>query len=602
MIEASLKVTEGMGRKLGDSIFDARMKYASEGRVDAGSGMVVDEQKIGLIQARINEMTALARQKFKEGTKESVDDARRLWGEVEKLTTDLFDQQTKKRRTEFDEMVRRGQVQPSRVEFDPVTGQMKAQYEFRVQTAQLERQLKSLADERLAAEQKLRAEKQKQMQMAEQMELREKERVKTIQQAISELEKIKVMDDKGQPTERFKRDPQEALAEFDRQAAIARQAASQLEIRDRLATLDFINKQREALEREVNTRMLGERSRTEQEAAQMQLKIIQDRITQVETAFDAATGRIANNAKKVSVSIGSILAADVGDNISRFQQVFNLNISASKARELNALKDSLRELGTEAKRANEDFAGNKTKENLDKATKALDAFIEKYREFVRVQTGQNIEDLPANSLARRRFDELTRQRQAMQDDMEAQAKAKADLESLRASGERMKESMGSIPDIFGLIAQAAGQAVAPTTQSIDQIVAGIDRVILKAKEAAREIANMGGVVPPQGGGPNGYFGGQPRTYAFGGRGSDDQLAFINAKERVMTSEAEANWSPLLRAMNAGLTPNQAMGGSQVTNVGDININMSAGAPASQNVRTFAKTLRRALRRGVATLD
>jgi hypothetical protein len=71
---------------------------------------------------------------------------------------------------------------------------------------------------------------------------------------------------------------------------------------------------------------------------------------------------------------------------------------------------------------------------------------------------------------------------------------------------------------------------------------------------------------------------------------------------VMTGEATDNWSPLLRMINAGLTPNQAHGGGNVTNVGDININMQRDAPPDQNVRTFAKSLRRALRRGIVSLE
>lgn len=594
MIDASLKASEGIGRKLGDQIFDARMKYASEGRVDLASGMVVDEQKTALIKARINEITALARSKFKEGTKESVDDARRLYGELEKLTTELFDAETKKRRTQFDEMVKRGQVQPTAVEFDPQTGQMRARYDFTVKTVELENQLKAIAGERLAAEQKLRAEKERQLKAVQDLELRERERVKTIQQAISEIEKIRVLDDKGEPTAKFKDDPRKALAEFDRQAAIARQAASQLEVRDRLQTLDFLGKQREALEREVNARVLADRTRSEQESAQMQRKLVNDRLVDIERSFNAATQRMANEAKKVSVTLQSIGEADF--SLSR-------NWLFGKPTQAGKMVAELRTLQKTALEANEAFAKDKTKANLDANVKALDAFIEKYKEYVRTATGKEINQLPENSPGMLRLKALEAERQALVDAMDAQAKAKADLDKMTQAGEQMKDAIGGIPNVWKLIEQAAGVSTPVITKSIDQIIAKTDELILKAKQAADAIAEMGGAVPNQAGPrPGGYFGGQPRTYAFGGRGSDDQLAYINRKETVMTGEASDNWSPLLRAMNAGLTPTQAVGGNSVTNVGDININMQGSNTPTQNVRTFAKSLRRALRRGIATLE
>ncbi len=604
IIKSSLKSSEEVQRKLGDSIFAERNKYASEGHVDSVTGMVVDEQKIGLIKTRITELSNLAREKFAEGTKESVDDARKLYGEVEKLTTELFDQQTKKRRTEFDEQVRRGTAIPKSYDFDPQTGAMKERYEFTVKTADLERQLKNIANEKLAAEQKLRDEKEKQLKLVQDQELREKERVKTIQQAITEIEKLRVLDDKGDPTKKFKKDPKEALAEFDRQDAIARKAAEGFEVRDRLQTLDFLDKQRLALEKEVNAAILSERSKTEQETTQMQGKAAADRFVALREAAATASSAAANEAKKLAVTIKTISEADL-QGPRGVDLVFDLTnlLKAGQLIKNAKIKEDLDLVAKAAIEANEAFAGAKTKENLKKNIEALDEYIAKLKSAIEQATGKDIGDLPKESGGRQRFDELLRSRKALSDSLDIQEKAKADLESLQKSGDKMKEAIQDIPGVFGLIEQAAGKSVAPTIDSLDQIIGKIGQIIKKAEAAAEAIKNIGGVVPPpvEAGNPNGFFGGQPRYYAFGGRGSDDQLAYINRRETVMTGQATEAWSPLLRAMNAGMSPKQLSGGT-VTTVGDINIQMQGDAPASQNVRNFAKGLRRAIRRGTVSLD
>lgn len=603
MIEASLKSSEGVERKLNDSIFDTRMKYASEGRLDNSLNMVVDDQKSELIKTRINEITALARNKFREGTKESVDDARRLYGEVEKLTSELFDIETKKRRTQFDEMVRRGSVMPTAMDFDPSTGGLKARYEFTVRTVELEDRLRSLANEKLRAESALRAEKERQLKITLDLELREQARVKAIQQAVSEIEKIRVTDDKGDPSSKYKDNPRQALADFDRQARIARQAAAQLEIRDRLQTLDFLAKQREALEKEVNTRVMSERTRSEQENVQLQRKAVKERLTDVERQFDNATNRMASDAGRIAVTLKTIGEADI-NGPSLMERIFDPRITATNQKKFDEMRANLQDLQKKALGDNETFAANKTADNLAKARRSLDEFIIKYKEYVETFTGKKISELPEDSPGMRRLNELFRERNSLEEGMAQQEKAAADLGRMSNAGERMKTALGGIPDIWTLIDRAVSTSGPVITKTLEEIISRTDELIRKARTAADEIRALGGVVPPPPAppaDPNGVFGGTPRTYAFGGRGSDDQLAYINKRETVMTGEATDKWSPLLRAMNAGMTPNQAVGGGNVTTIGDININVPQATP-TESVRHIARGLRRALRRGTATLE
>lgn len=608
MIEASLKASEGIQRKLGENIFDTRLKYASEGRMDSITGFVVDDQKIALIKSRINEITALARSKFKEGTKESVEDARKLYGDVEKLTSELFDVETKKQRANFDEQVRRGTIQPSGMDFDPVTGSLRSRYEFTVRTAEVEKQLKAIADERLIAERALRAEKQRQMQLAEDLELREKARVKTIQQAITEIEKLRIYNDRGEVDKKYQDDPRKALIEFDRQAAVARQAASQLELSQQLQTLDFLSKQRKALEDEVNAAILGKRVRTEQETTQMTAKAVQDRLTQVQQRYDEAQSRIASSSRKLIVDLETISRTDISAPSSTRLQ----DSSAEERRRVLALRTEVQVLGElkeAAKQSIEEFNKDTTFEKFKKAQEALDAFITRYKYYIELSTGEKIENLPADSPGMQRLRQLEADRAALQGAASSRGRAELDLVSMAREGERMKESIGSLPNIFQLMEESIGKATPAIIDSFQQIIDKTDALIMRAMLANTQLREMGGVEPGARFVPNGrFFGGYPSYFAEGGyvdwqsRGSDSIPAMLNKREMVMNSEASDNWSPLLKAINGGLTPNQAFGGSSVTNVGDININMSGNQPPDSNVRTFAKTLRRALRRGTVSLD
>ncbi len=592
MIEASLKSTEGIQRKLTDSIFDSRLKYASEGRVDSFSGMVVDEQKTALIKSKINELTELARSKFREGTKESVDDARKLYTEVEKLTSDLFDTQTKKRRTEFDEMVKRGTVAPSGTDIDPQTGQMRQRFDFTVRTVELETRLKSIADEKLRAEEKLRSEKQKQLELIEAQEIREKARVKAIQESIDELLKLKVIDDAGKAVPKFKDDPKAALKEFDRQAAIAQQNASQLELRDRLQTLEFIANQRKALEQEVNAAILADKARTEQEATNMTLKAVQDRLTKVDQAYADANARITSGLKSTFVKL---------------ETIGTLDLDTKKTIAFGQQKAQLKELEKAAVKANDAFAENRTAENFKRNLEAIDTFIAKYRQLITLQ-GKD-----ATSPEAKRLGDLVRERAALESNDEARRKAQTDLEAMKASGGQLKDVISGLPNAFELLAKSTEQSAPAVLSTFDQLIQKATTLTRQAEAAAAAIAAIGGqnpnfVGPPQQVAQSRYFGGQVSYFNEGGvvdwkaRGSDVVPAMLAKPEMVMTGEATGSWAPLLKAMNSGLKPNQAFGGNNTTNVGDININMSSDASPGQNVRTFAKSLRRALRRGTASLS
>jgi TP901 family phage tail tape measure protein len=600
MIESSLKSSEGVQRKLTDNIFGERLKFASEGRVDSFSGMVVDEQKTGLIKQRINELTELARSKFKEGTKESVDDARKLYDEVEKLTSNLFDAQTKKRRTEFDEMVKRGMATPSGFDVDPQTGAIKERYVFTVRTAELEQKLKQIATEKLQAETQLRAEKEKQLTIIQDQELREKERVKAIHQAIDELIKLKAVDDKGGLTGQLKnsKDPKkDILGEFDRQAEIANKNASQLELRDRLQTLDFIAKQRKALEAEVDAAVLADRVKTEQETSQMTAKSVQDRITKTNEQFSEANSRIQVEARALSVKL-KLIAEEDGPSWSRFLNPID-NTGKMRA-ELVRLEEA-------AVKANEAFSKSQTAENLKRDLEAIDAVVKKYNELIKLR------GLDATSPEAKRVSELQRGRNALADSAEERNTAQKALRDAEAAGDKFGASIRDLPNAFLLLDQASETSKAAVVSNFEQIMQKADSLILKAREAEAAIAAIGGGIDPNFVGPPApaaprMFGGQVSYFANGGyvdwkaRGSDMVPAMLAKPETVMTGEASGNWSPLLRAMNAGLKPSQAFGGNNTTNIGDININMQADAPAGQNVRAFAKVLRRQLRRGTASLQ
>lgn len=103
---------------------------------------------------------------------------------------------------------------------------------------------------------------------------------------------------------------------------------------------------------------------------------------------------------------------------------------------------------------------------------------------------------------------------------------------------------------------------------------------------------------------NRYHGGKTTFRATGGRGADTQLTATSPGEFIVNSRSTRQFFSQIQAMNAGQSPQFRDTGGAVTNIGDINVNVTGGA-GSENPdstgRQIANSLRRELRRKTSAL-
>jgi len=85
------------------------------------------------------------------------------------------------------------------------------------------------------------------------------------------------------------------------------------------------------------------------------------------------------------------------------------------------------------------------------------------------------------------------------------------------------------------------------------------------------------------------------------QGTDVIPAMLSPGEVVINAASARRFAAQLTAINAGVQPVYRSEGGSVTNIGDINVNVTGGGTSRQTAREIAAELRRELRRGTATL-
>lgn len=167
-----------------------------------------------------------------------------------------------------------------------------------------------------------------------------------------------------------------------------------------------------------------------------------------------------------------------------------------------------------------------------------------------------------------------------------------------------KQAVSELAASTTTVATASTDAVATANQQFSQFTtqpaqAQIDALIAKyaqLQQAAQQ-ANTAGATQGR------ARGGLVHYYANGGfvpRGTDTVPAMLSPGEIVMNAKASRSFYSELMAMNRGVHPvYRAEGGpvSNVTTVGDININIPSQRSGRVNGRELARELRRELRRG-----
>ena len=152
---------------------------------------------------------------------------------------------------------------------------------------------------------------------------------------------------------------------------------------------------------------------------------------------------------------------------------------------------------------------------------------------------------------------------------------------------------------LGISGTQAGEAIAAIPDP--QVNASAAIAQMNALRAAAIAAAQAVAAANSGGGGGFFHGGVVHRQSGGGigRGQDTVPAMLSPGEFVMNRRSSSRFFSQLQAMNAGQSPSFRDTGGPVTNIGDINVNVSGGSGSEnpdQVARQIASGLRRELRR------
>jgi TP901 family phage tail tape measure protein len=596
LIKNLQKDSESIGRKFQNSIFESRMKFASEGRMDMASGMIIDDQKSQLIRNQIRQLREYISQEAKKGTKESYDEVKKTFDEISKLESQLFDASTSRQRREFDERVRRGTEQPVGFEVDPMTGQMKARYEFTVRTVELEQRLKAIAQEKLSFNQKSIELEQKKIKELEKQEAIEKERARRLTQEFNKLEQLSLLNKAGEIKPEYKRndgtvDTEKVLRQFDEITKRIKDAVGGQKALEQFAVYRDLMQFRIQLEQQMTAVTNAEVMKRVQGEMQIRERSVMNRLTEAQSKQGLGRTQFLQGAKEAEAAItklNDIQLRGMWDNSPRMQ----------------AFNQALLETG-KAVKAFRDSPSNRTFEELAEKIRIAEA--------VAKQLGSQLTVLGKSDELKAMLAELKK----LKDARDLIAKG---VDTSNAGDKMAAQIDKEMESVFISIRNVLPQALVKVQQEGQKAaeaikVSFVDQmniVILKIDEVARAMERI--KVPPGPANPLGpqpqpqnaddlMFGGLPSYYNQGKyvswipRGSDTEPAMIGKREMVMTEQASMQFAPLLRAMNQGSLPMYMNKGGNVTNVGDINVTMQGGGTSTSSAKEFAKTVRRGIRRG-----
>lgn len=191
--------------------------------------------------------------------------------------------------------------------------------------------------------------------------------------------------------------------------------------------------------------------------------------------------------------------------------------------------------------------------------------------------------------------------------------AKTSIKSLSTSATNAQTSLSNAAISTGAMAtntSGAKLSVDGINQAGPQMVAfaesfasAMERARVSAVAAAAA-ASSGGSSGGSAATANAYFGSKVNYRAAGGfspRGGDTQLTATDPEEYIMSARSSRNFLAELQAMNAGQRPQYREDGGQVTNVGDININVNNSSAKEISGRDLAISLQRELRRNTSRI-
>ena len=607
IIQQSRRLSEDIPRIAENRVFDTKLKFASEGTID--NGQLINEQKTILIQSKLQQTLQRAREEAAKGTKESIEESRKLFSDAEQLQAQLFEQQTANERRLFEDRVRRGLEQPSRTRSD---GQQ--EFDFVARTADFNRQVNRLAEERLRVEEQIRKSKEAQILQDQEQLAIEKDRLRDLQAQFDKLEKLALFSKEGnlRPEFKGKDGQQKALAEFDTIASKIRELSAGENFQTQFQVFSDLMRQREALIKTVNVSQRQEDATTNNQAIINASKAAEKITADTKAALKGKTDAIVQSLVDLDQKLEIIEKRDLPSRNGPLGLITPEVRRAGPARQ-----EAERQLAL-VKEARDAFAEDQSPEKALLLKQRIDQLNAAIARYVQLRTGRPADQVAIGSDtetigARGQSVEKTGARLLETANEKGQI-IKA-LDDAEQKSKALNEKIAAIPGLFDAAQIGVGEKAPGMIENFNQVSQSAANVVEQIRRLNEQINALNKELPalraeglaiPEA--PGQMFGGKPKYMSYGGmvgfvpRGSDTRPAMLTRDEMVMTGGATRQFAPILEAMNNGFLNRNSQTNNNVTNVGDININYTAsGGSTAQSVRELGTMLRRSVRRGTINL-
>lgn len=625
LIKQSLKISEDLPRQGANAIFAEKLKFAQAGE-EGPQGLVINDQKSALLKARIIELTTLAREEFKKGTKEGVEEARKLFSDAQKLETELFTQGVEARKKVGEAQIARGTI-PTDPGFQRAVGpDGKVRYEFTVQTAEIEAKINALTRERLDLEENFRKQQEARKKNLEEQAQTEKDRLRTIALLLGEAAKFKVTDDQGKIKKEFKDDPNLAGRQFGELIGKIRDKTTDEEFIKQYQVFSDLYRQRIAIVQQVEAQITSEQAKAGAERAQLIGRTAEAEITKQKSVLETAKAEVAQAqvelAKFLEVINKNALVKDTGSLVDQLKQKFSNptndpnrdkaapEFSAAKAAEAAVLE------------AREALNTNKTVANAEALIQKLRELKKATEDYIIARTGLTRDQLSGTVLPGERGDSPSigsRLNSGVQtginirDAIAAQDSARAALEQSKLQATGLDAAVASSRDGLAQLGPLAVQSGRQVSDAIQNVTIDTNKLVDSLNQAKQALIDLNAALPAQrgnrdtGGNVQGQMMGGlmiPKYFGSGGyaRGSDQIPAMLAKDEFVVNAPATRKFLPQLQAMNSLQAPQFGNQGGHVTNVGDIHVHLTGGSNTPETIKVIADGLRRELKRGTVRIN
>lgn len=561
-----------------------------------------------LIQQRINTLQVQAADLVRNGDEESMQSARRRFEEIRRLTEDSFNRQTNfnRRTAEHGILMGTGMTDANGI----------ARYNVPIQ--QLQQDLQRLTDLENAAEAAHRRRIEAGRAVAQEQLTQERVRQQLLNDSIRQFEQFQVMEaNSGRLRERYR--GENGLQNLNTDWARMRQQFEQatqggnFSPEARLQAMTALLQQYGALRGQIERENASTALQNEQNLFNQRLENVRRlraEATRTEAEFNANRQTVVDNTtrnltammEQANNAVRLITGRARNSPLLSFEEQSRIDTAADRFRQtVPAVTD-----------ANAALANARTVEEqrvaMERLATAIAAADRAYRDLFGLAGARNLQNSPlTGDQIRNQQTALAQNAEALQTHFNALQRSREQLQAaeqtinaLQNQIDRAAQQMGPAIQLFNNLGGAAGQQVAPVNnfaESVRRLADQLDRLRNAPAIPAPGIAPAA----PAAFNDEGFAGGGLIGGKFNSFGPDDRLASVRTGEFVINPESTSRFYSQLVAINSGRMPSFAkggeVGGSSVTNVGDISISVHDSGDPNATARAVLGTLRRELRRG-----